>query len=120
MLLARRRGTHVRFRVAFNRLYDDERGVAYGGPALARRNLGALDAFIALKGRAGRLVCRLRDIHSGRRMTIRFARGGKRADSHLFSAARECTGLLASRPAAALHELVLHPENGLIAWISRW
>ena len=44
MLRALDASPHVRFRVAFNRLFDEQRGVAYGGPALSRRNLRALDA----------------------------------------------------------------------------
>ena len=109
----------VRFRVAFNRLFDVERGVAYGGPALARRNLGALDAFIAREGAPPADLCATGDIHSGRRMIQYALRGAQCGQLHTYfqlprAAYRSAS---ASRTAAALHELVVHPEQGLIAWI---
>lgn len=109
----------VRFRVAFNRLFDEERGVAYGGPALARRNLRALDAFIAREGAPPTDLCATGDIHSGRRMIQYALRGAQCGQLHTYfqlprAAYRSAS---ASRTAAALHELVVHPEHGLIAWI---
>ena len=109
----------VRFRVAFNRLFDVERGVAYGGPALARRNLRALDAFIAREGAPPADLCATGDIHSGRRMIQYALRGAQCGQLHTYfqlprAAYRSAS---ASRTAAALHELVVHPEQGLIAWI---
>jgi len=109
----------VRFRVAFNRLFDQERGIAYGGPALGRRNLRALDAFIASHGAPPANLSCTGDIHSGRRMIEYALRGAECGQIHTFfqlPRAAYRSGC-ASRTAAALHELVLHPEHGLIAWM---
>ena len=109
----------VRFRVAFNRLFDEERGVAYGGPALARRNLRALDAFIARAGAPPADLSATGDIHSGRRMIEYALRGAQSGQLHTYFQLPRASyrSGSASRTAAALHELVVHPEHGLIAWI---
>jgi hypothetical protein len=119
MLLALEDAPYVRFRVTFNRLFDEERGLAYGGPALARRNLAALDAFIAQHGSPPASLSATGDIHSGRRMIEYALRGAESGQIHTYfqlPRALYRSGS-ASRTAAALHELVLHPENGLIAWM---
>jgi hypothetical protein len=119
MLTALEDASHVRFRVAFNRLFDEKRGVAYGGPALARRNLQALEAFIAQQGSPPAALSGTGDIHSGRRMIEYALRGAESGQIHTFfqlPRALYRSGC-ASRTAAALHELVLHPEHGLIAWL---
>jgi hypothetical protein len=119
MLVALEGAPHVRFLVAFNRLFDEERGVAYGGPALARRNLHALDAFIARQGSPPPSLSATGDIHSGRRMIEYALRGAESGQIHTYfqlPRAMYRSGS-ASRTAAALHELVLHPEHGLIAWM---
>jgi hypothetical protein len=119
MLLALEDSPHVRFRVTFNRLFDEERGVAYGGPPLARRNLGALDAFIARQGSRAANLSATGDIHSGRRMIQYALRGAESGQIHTFfqlPRAMYRSGS-PSRTAAALHELVLHPDHGLIAWM---
>jgi hypothetical protein len=110
---------HVSFRVAFNRLFDDERGVAYGGPALARRNLRALDAFVEQRGRAPADLSATGDIHSGRRLIEYALRGAESGQIHTFFQLprSEYHSGAPSRTAAALHELVLHPDHGLIAWM---
>ena len=110
---------NVRFRIAFNRLYDERRGVAYGGPALSRRNLLALDTFIARHGSPPTSLSGTGDIHSGRRMIEYALRGAESGQIHTYfqlPRALYRSGC-ASRTAAALHELVLHPDHGLIAWI---
>ena len=110
---------NVRFRVGFNRLFDELRGVAYGGPALSRRNLLALDTFIAQYGSPPTSLSGTGDIHSGRRMIEYALRGAESGQIHTYfqlPRALYRSGC-ASRTAAALHELVLHPEHGLIAWI---
>jgi hypothetical protein len=119
MLLALEDAPPVRFRVAFNRLFDEERGLAYGGPALARRNLGALDAFIARQGSPPASLSATGDIHSGRRMIEYALRGAESGQIHTYFQLPRDTyrSGSASRTAAALHELVLHPDNGLIAWM---
>lgn len=119
MLAALEDAPHVRFRVAFNRLFDDERGVAYGGPALGRRNLQSLDDFIARQGAPPAALSGTGDIHSGRRMIEYALRGAESGQIHTFfqlPRALYRSGC-ASRTAAALHELVLHPDHGLIAWM---
>lgn len=119
MLSALEDASHVRFRVAFNRLFDETRGLAYGGPALARRNLNALDAFITRQGATPAALSGTGDIHSGRRMIEYALRGAESGQIHTFfqlPRALYRSGC-ASRTAAALHELVLHPEHGLIAWL---
>jgi hypothetical protein len=93
--------------------------VAYGGPALARRNLSALDAFIASQGTPPASLSGTGDIHSGRRMIEYALRGAECGQIHTYfqlPRALYRSGC-ASRTAAALHELVLHPEHGLIAWM---
>ncbi|HET9809251.1 MAG TPA: hypothetical protein VFQ66_06095, partial [Candidatus Limnocylindria bacterium] len=119
MLAALEEAPHVRFRVAFNRLFDEERGLAYGGPALARRNLAALDAFIARHGAPPANLSATGDIHSGRRMIEYALRGAESGQIHTYFQLPRATfrSGCASRTAAALHELMLHPEHGLIAWI---
>ena len=110
---------NVRFRVCFNRLFDEMRGVAYGGPALARRNLLALDTFIAQFGSPPTSLSGTGDIHSGRRMIEYALRGAESGQIHTYfqlPRALYRSGC-ASRTTAALHELVLHPQHGLIAWI---
>lgn len=119
MLAALEDAPQVRFRVAFNRLFDDERGIAYGGPALARRNLRALDAFIAQHEAPPAALSGTGDIHSGRRMIEYALRGAESGQLHTFfqlPRALYRSGC-ASRTAAALHELVLHPDHGLVAWL---
>jgi hypothetical protein len=119
MLLALEDAPQVRFRVAFNRLFDEARGVAYGGPALARRNLGALDAFLARQGSPPANLSATGDIHSGRRMIEYALRGAESGQIHTYFQLPRASyrSASASRTAAALHELVLHPDNGLIAWM---
>jgi hypothetical protein len=119
MLAALEDAPHVRFRVAFNRLFDEERGLAYGGPALARRNLAALDAFIARHGAPPANLSATGDIHSGRRMIEYALRGAESGQIHTYFQLPRAAfrSGCASRTAAALHELMLHPEHGLIAWI---
>lgn len=119
MLVALEDAPHVRFRVAFNRLFDEARGVAYGGPALARRNLHALDAFIERQGAPPAALSATGDIHSGRRMIEYALRGAECGQIHTYFQLPRTMyrSGSASRTAAALHELVLHPEQGLIAWM---
>ena len=119
MLAALDDAPQVRFRVAFNRLFDNERGVAYGGPALGRRNLQALDDFIARYGAPPAALSGTGDIHSGRRMIEYALRGAECGQIHTFFQLPRAIyrSGCASRTAAALHELILHPDHGLIAWM---
>lgn len=100
--------------VCFNRLFDAERGVAYGGWDLSDRNLRVLKGLApgVSPGLAG-----TGNIHSGR-MILEYARAG--CDSvqlHTFfqlplSAYPATHG---SRTQRALHALVFTPRDGLIA-----
>src|SRR5919108_61207 len=119
MLLTLEETPNVNFRIAFNRLFDEERGVAYGGPALARRNLNALDGFIARNGAPPTALSATGDIHSGRRMIEYALRGAESGQIHTYFQLPRVTYRSGSpsRTAAALHELVMHPDDGLIAWI---
>lgn len=102
--------------VCFNRLFDEGPGVAYGGWDLSDRNLRALDA--ALERPAERPgLCGTGNIGSGR-MILEYARRG--ADSvqlHTFFQLplSEYPATHGSRTARALHALVFHPQDGLIA-----
>lgn len=109
----------VAFRIAFNRLFDEARGVAYGGPALSRRNLRVLDAYLGERGRPPEMLSATGDIHSGRRMVEYALRGAQSGQMHTYFQLPRSTyrSGAASRTAAALHELVLHPDHGLIAWM---
>lgn len=111
--------TGVDFVVAFNRLFDLERGVAFGGPALSRRNLRVLDAYRASPSAAPRELSATGDVSSGRRAIEYALRGATSVQLHTFFQLprSEYRSTAASRSAAAMHELVLHPERGLMAWM---
>ena len=119
MLEALEEPASVGFRVAFNRLFDEERGIAYGGPALARRNLRALDAFVERQGQVPASLSATGDIHSGRRLIEYALRGAESGQVHTFFQLprSEYRSGAPSRTAAALHELMLHPDRGLIPWL---
>lgn len=97
----------------FNRLWDADTGVAFGGWDLSNRNLRVLDAgprpTLPLSGTGN--IC------SGR-MIVEYARRGcSTVQVHTFfqlplSAYGAAAG---SRPARALHALVFDPAEGLIA-----
>jgi hypothetical protein len=104
--------------VVFNRLFDAERGVAYGGWDLSDRNLRVLETRLTpgtspgIPGLTG-----TGNIHSGR-MILDYARCG--CDSvqlhTLFQLPlSEYPATHGSRPQRALHALVFHPQDGLIA-----
>ena len=106
--------------VVFNRLFDAERGVAYGGPELSDRNLRVLDAWqsgVGASGRPGVGLCGTGNVCSGR-MILEYARRGCTAvQLHTFFqlplAAYPATH--GSRTQRALHALVCHPRDGLVA-----
>ena len=102
--------------VVFNRLFDAERGVAYGGSELSHRNLRVLDRP------SGRPAARpslsgTGNIHSGR-MVVEYARRGcSSVQLHTFFQLPldEYPATHGSRTQRALHALVLDPRDGLIA-----
>lgn len=105
--------------VCFNRLFDAERGVAYGGWDLSERNLRVLDAF------TDRLAARPPDRHltgtgnicSGRVLLEYARRGCESVQLHTFFQLplSEYPATHGSRTERALHALVFHPEDGLVA-----
>ncbi len=123
--------------VVFNRLFDPVRGVAYGGFDLSDRNLRSLDlppaagnqlpATESSRLAAGRPKPAVRksavgmtgtgNIGSGR-MILEYARRGcESVQLHTFFQLPlgEYPATRGSRTQRALHTLVFHPEDGLIA-----
>ena len=117
--------------VVFNRLFDAERGVAYGGWDLSDRNLRVLETFRESPGSRPGSVGSLTphasagipaltgsgNIGSGR-MILDYARCGcESVQLHTFFQLplSEYPATHGSRPQRALHALVFHPRDGLIA-----
>ena len=104
--------------VCFNRLFDAERGVAYGGWDLSDRNLRVLEnqltpgASPGIPGLTG-----TGNICSGR-MILEYARRGcESVQVHSFFQLplSEYPATHGSRVQRALHALIFHPRDGLIA-----
>ena len=123
------------FLVLFNRLFDPDRGVAYGGWDLSERNLRVLDAYRA-SGAAGprpsdpfvvrgsrlppgAVFSATGNICSGRVMVEYALRGATSGQLHTYFQLplSEYPATAGSRSARALHALVFHPDEGLIAWM---
>jgi hypothetical protein len=103
--------------VVFNRLFDAEKGMAYGGPELSDRNLRVL-ASLTPGGSPG--IPELSgsgDIHSGRLVLEYARRGCSSVQLHTFFQLplEEYPATDGSRTQRALHALVFHPEDGLVA-----
>jgi len=107
--------------VVFNRLFDVEQGVAYGGTDLSDRNLRVLSSFSHLGSEADQptlpSLCGTGNVCSGRTLLAYAMSGCEAVQLHTFFqlpldeyAARE-----GSRTERALHQLVFHPDEGLIA-----
>ena len=117
--------------VCFNRLFDAERGVAYGGWDLSDRNLRVLDLLPGSPHlRAGSVVpltpgaspgiphlTGTGNICSGRLILDYARRGCESVQLHTFFQLplSEYAATHGSRPQRALHALVFHPTDGLIA-----
>ena len=101
--------------VAFNRLFDPEKKIAYGGFDLSDRNLRVLDTVGAL----GLPLCATGNICSGRMMAEYALRGAESGQLHTFFQLplSEYTATGGSRTARGLHTLMLHPEEGLVVWL---
>ena len=100
--------------VCFNRLFDGERGLAYGGWDLSERNLRVL-AQIAPRSRAG--LTGTGNICSGR-MILEYARRGcESVQVHTFFQLLlfEYPATEGSRTRRALHALIFDPQDGVIA-----
>ncbi len=105
------------FLVLFNRLFDTGRGVAYGGWDLSDRNLRVLDICRGLSRQPA--FSATGNICSGRVMAEYALRGATSGQLHTYfqlplSAYPATSG---SRSARALHALLFHPEEGLVAWM---
>ncbi len=99
--------------ICFNRLFDPEKGYAFGGWDLSERNLRVLERTqpLPLPWSATGNIC------SGR-MMIEYAKlGATSGQLHTFFQlpAEAYAARLESRTASALHTLLYHPEDGLIA-----
>jgi hypothetical protein len=100
----------------FNRLWDPDAGVAFGGYDLSERNLRVLSRARD-KGQSFPPLSGTGDVHSGR-MIVEYARlGCESVQLHtLFQLPlSEYPATAGSRPQRALHALVFHPTDGLIA-----
>ena len=101
--------------VCFNRLFDAERGIAYGGWDLSERNLRVLGVQGAPRSRTR--LTGSGNITSGR-MVLEYARRGcESVQLHTFFQLplSEYTATEGSRTQRALHALVFDPQDGLIA-----
>ena len=113
--------------VVFNRLFDARAGVAYGGWDLSDRNLSVLDALrasAAASGGPANPPTRLTgtgNVCSGRVLLEYARRGCESVQLHTFFQLPlgEYPATQGSRTQRALHTLVFHPENGLLAGLLR-
>jgi len=106
------------FLVVFNRLFDQDRKIAYGGWDLSDRNLAVLDAIndatmLRLPLSATGNIC------SGRMMVEYALRGCQNGQVHTFFQIPRKHYLAsgASRSLCALYTLLLDPADGLIPWM---
>ena len=100
--------------VCFNRLFDAERGIAYGGWDLSDRNLRVLERRLTLGVPA---LTGTGNISSGRLILEYARRGCESVQVHTFFQLplSEYAATHGSRTARALHALVFHPQDGLVA-----
>jgi hypothetical protein len=102
--------------VVFNRLWDPEAAVAFGGYDLSERNLRVLEAAHA-SGLPTPALVGTGNINSGR-LILEYARlGCESVQLHTFFQLplSEYPATLGSRSQRALHALLFHPQDGLIA-----
>ena len=111
--------------VCFNRLFDLEQGVAYGGIDLLERNLRILRSFSRLGGEPDQPpfpgLCGTGGINSGRDV-IAYAQAGCEAvqlHTYFQLPLDEYSARSGSRTQRALHQLVFHPQSGLLAELGR-
>jgi hypothetical protein len=107
--------------VCFNRLWDPAAEVAYGGWDLSARNLRVLRAARAEPASAGprRPLVGTGNVCSGR-VVLDYARAGcESVELHTFLQLplREYPATAGSRTQRALHALLFHPVDGLVAGI---
>jgi hypothetical protein len=122
--------TQADFLIYANRLFDpqktylDKVGVAYGGPDLSDRNLSVLEKFLAgrfaSQEKTGFLpVSATGDIHSGRIAAEYLLRGCSTFQMHTIFQLPDSEFAMntGGKPEKAMHMLLFHPEDGLIAWL---
>lgn len=108
--------------VCFNRLFDADRGVAYGGWDLSDRNLSVLDAFAVRRSDSPSVpLVGTGNICSGDVIVAYARRGCESVQLHTFFQLplSEYPASRGSRTARALHALVFHPAHGLVAAMLR-
>jgi len=103
--------------VVFNRLFDTELGLAYGGPELSERNLRVLDRLRPPATAVDRPLSGTGNIHSGRLIVDYALRGCSSVQLHTFFQLplEEYPATEGSRTQRALHALIFDPVDGLIA-----
>ncbi|MGH7537114.1 MAG: hypothetical protein ACREMF_00645 [Gemmatimonadales bacterium] len=107
--------------VVFNRLFDPHRGVAYGGLDLSERNLRVLSSFSSLSRGTEpspvRSLCGTGNVCTGRVLMDYALRGCEAVQLHTFFQLPldEYSAHEGSRTQRALHRLIFHPQDGVIA-----
>lgn len=103
--------------VVFNRLFDADRKVAYGGPELSDRNLRALGRLTPGASPGIPELSGTGNIQSGRMIVEYATRGCSSVQLHTFFQLplEEYRATEGSRTQRALHALVFDPRDGLIA-----
>ncbi|MFN2572461.1 MAG: hypothetical protein ABR537_12770 [Gemmatimonadales bacterium] len=99
--------------VVFNRLFDPEQGVAYGGPALSERNLRVLSRLPRFRAS----LCGTGNVSTGRMIVDYARRGCSAVQLHTFFQLplEEYPATDGSRTQRVLHALLFDPRDGLIA-----
>ena len=106
--------------VVFNRLFDAEQGVAYGGWDLSDRNLRVLDRYrstLQPSDRPRPALCGTGNVNCGRMILEYAQRGCESVQLHtLFQLPQDAYPATAgSRTQRVLHLLVFDPKDGLLA-----
>jgi hypothetical protein len=103
--------------VVFNRLFDAEKGVAYGGPELSDRNLRVLARLTPGASPGIPELCGTGNISSGRMIVEYACRGCSSIQLHTFFQLplEAYPATAGSRTQRALHALMFDPRDGLIA-----
>jgi hypothetical protein len=105
--------------VVFNRLFDSQKQVAYGGPELSERNLRVLNSYHPLPPPTApyRSLCGTGNVHSGRMIVEYALRGCSSVQLHTFFQLplEEYPATEGSRTRRALHALIFDSYDGLIA-----
>jgi len=103
--------------VVFNRLYDVEHGVAYGGVDLSDRNLRVLARLTPGASPGIPELCGTGNVSSGRILVEYALRGCSSVQLHTFFQLplEEYPATAGSRTQRALHALIFDPRDGLVA-----